>query len=69
MQTAATAANTGQLPEIMTTVLLTAVAVLFTVSLLVLFKANTFLMKRLLRLEAEKNGESRPNQTLPGNKA
>ncbi|MCY7329522.1 MAG: c-type cytochrome [Saprospiraceae bacterium] len=59
VQTAAAAtvpANTGHLPELMTTVFLTAVAVLFTVSLMVLFKTNAFLMQRLLRFEAEKNG-------------
>ncbi len=53
---AAPASTTGSLPELMSTVLFISVAVLFSVSLWVLFKANTFLMKRLMKLEAEKSG-------------
>ena len=53
---AAAPASTGNLPEIMSTVLFASAAVLFSVSLWVLFKANTFLMKRLMKLEAEKSG-------------
>lgn len=57
---AGAAPKTGQLPEIMTTVFFIALAVLFTVSLLVLFKANSLLMRRLIRLEAEKSGLTLP---------
>lgn len=56
VQAAVAADNTAQLPDLMTTVFLIALAVLFAVSLVVLFKTNAFLMKRLMRFEAEKNG-------------
>ncbi len=64
VQTAATTApaTTGFLPELMTNVFLASVAVLFTVSLIVLFKTNAFLMKRLMRFEAEKNGIAWPEE-------
>ena len=61
-QAAAKAASTGQLPDLMTTVFLIAMAVLFAVSLVVLFKTNAFLMKRLMRFEAEKNGVVLPDE-------
>ena len=62
VQAAVTAASTGQLPDLMTTVFLIAMAVLFAVSLVVLFKTNAFLMKRLMRFEAEKNGVVLPDE-------
>ncbi len=67
--TATTAADPARLSEIMTTLFFAAVTLVLAVSVWVLFKANTFLMKRLLRLEAEKSGIARPEPepvyTLP----
>ncbi|MEO6039313.1 MAG: cbb3-type cytochrome c oxidase N-terminal domain-containing protein, partial [Saprospiraceae bacterium] len=57
-------ANTGRLPEIMTAVLFVSMAILFAGSLLIIFKAHTFLMKRLLRLEAERNGIAWPEEVV-----
>ncbi len=53
---AAAAADTQIFATTMTDAFLIALAGLFVVSLLVLIKANAFLTKRLMRLEAEKNG-------------
>ncbi len=62
VQATAAAANTEQFPQIMTTVFLVALAVVFVVSLLVLTKANAFLSNRLMRLEAERNGVVLPDE-------
>jgi cytochrome c oxidase cbb3-type subunit 3 len=50
-----------QLPQIMTIMIMVSSMVLFIVSLAVLLKANTFLTKHLMRLEAERNGVVLPN--------
>lgn len=47
----------------MTTVFLAAALLIFVVSLLVLIKANAFLTKRLIHLEAEKHGVVLPEDT------
>ena len=62
-QAAVPAVDTEQLPNIMTTVFLIAALLIFVVSLLVLIKANAFLTKRLIRLEAEKQGVVLPDET------
>ncbi len=62
VQATVAAAQTEQFPQIMTTVFLVALAVVFVVSLLVLTKANAFLSNRLMRLEAERNGVVLPDE-------
>lgn len=48
--------QTEQFSDIMVTVFFAALTVLFTVSIVMMLKANNFLTKRLLRLEAERSG-------------
>ena len=62
-QAATKSSQTEQFSSIMGTVFLVALSVVFVVSLWVLTKANNFLRKRLLRLEAERNGVSLPEET------
>jgi cytochrome c oxidase cbb3-type subunit 3 len=54
-----------QLSQIMTIMIMVSSMVLFIVSLAVLLKANTFLTKHLMRLEAERNGVVLPNDASP----
>jgi len=62
VQNAAPAANTEQFSNIMTTVFLTAALLIFVISLLILIKANSFLTRRLMRLEAERHGIVLPEE-------
>lgn len=63
VQTTVQAANpAGELPAIMTTVFFVVAATLVVICLLILIKTNAFLMKRLLRFEAEKSGVTLPNE-------
>ncbi len=61
--TAAAAATTQQLPQIMTVVLLAAAVIMFVMSLIVMLKANSFLTKRVMRMEAEKMGAIFPDES------
>jgi cytochrome c oxidase cbb3-type subunit III len=56
------AAADSQFPQIMTIVLTAAVALIVAVALLVILRANVFLTKRLIRLEAERNGVNLPEE-------
>lgn len=55
--------NPQHFADIMTTAFYVALAVLFIISLWVLVTANAFLTKRLMRLEAEKNGVVFPDES------
>jgi cytochrome c oxidase cbb3-type subunit III len=57
----AKASEMEQLPQIMTIMIMVSSMVLFVISLAVLLKANTFLTKHLIRLEAERNGVVLPS--------
>ncbi len=62
VEAAAKPSQTEQLSQIMTVVFLGGALLIFLVSLLILVKANGFLTKRLMRLEAEKHGVVLPNE-------
>jgi len=57
-------ANPQHFADIMTTAFYIALAVLFSISLWVLVTANAFLTKRLMHLEAEKNGVVFPDESV-----